>query len=204
MIYKQFEQSDIVAGRSTKVSTGIFSNGSVYQIQDTLITASLQAKISGSNRYDVYNGYYYLDVYPSVAATSSSNDCILSVAYGNKNGYGTSYDEYTNIKVSPTKTIWTQYVNELNNGENFSLKPQAIGSSTITSVSLDTDFVALTFNSQKIRDGIDPGQFQITLENTVNNYILPAKQYKPELAGDAKALEDLMPLQQLHKLLVGQ
>lgn len=170
MIYKQFEQSDIVAGRSTKVSTGIFSNGSVYQIQDTLITASLQAKISGSNRYDVYNGYYYLDLYPSVAATSSSNDCIMSVAYGNVNGYGTSYDEYTNIKVSPHKTIWTQYVNELNNGEKFSLKSQSSVGATITSVSLEKDFVVLTFNSQKIRDGIDPGQFQLTLENVTSNY----------------------------------
>ena len=67
MIYKQFEQSDIVAGRSTKVSTGIFNNGQVSQVQNNFASGSLQATISGSNRYDVYNGYYYLDVYPSIA-----------------------------------------------------------------------------------------------------------------------------------------
>ena len=77
MIYKQFEQSDIVAGRSTKVSTGMFSTGSLFQVQSNVATGSLQATISGSNRYDVYNGYYYLDVYPSVDATSSSNDALF-------------------------------------------------------------------------------------------------------------------------------
>lgn len=169
MIYKQFEQSDIVVGRSTKVSTGIFSNGSVYQTQSAVASGSLQATISGSNRYDVYNGYYYLDVYPSLAATSSSNDLILSIAYGNKNGYGTSYDEYTNIKVSPTKAIYTQYVNAINNGEDFSVKSQSTPASSVTSVSLSSDFIVLSYNSQKIRDGIDPGQFQLTLKNNVSN-----------------------------------
>jgi hypothetical protein len=165
MIYKQFEQSDIVAGRSTKVSTGMFSNGSIFQAQNTVATGSLQAVISGSNRYDVYNGYYYLDVYPSVAATSSSNDSLFSVAYGNANGYATSYDEYTNIKVSPTKTVWSQYVNILNSGEIFTVKSQSSPASSVSSVSLSTDFVVLSFNSQKIRDGIDAGQFQLTLKN---------------------------------------
>lgn len=168
MIYKQFEQSDIVVGRSTKVSTGIFSNGSVYQTQSAVASGSLQATISGSNRYDVYNGYYYLDVYPSLAATSSSNDLILSVAYGNKNGYATSYDEYTNIKVSPTKAVYTQYVNGLNNGEDFSVKSQSSVGSTVSSVTLNSDFIVLSYNSQKIRDGIDAGQFQITLKNDVS------------------------------------
>lgn len=169
MIYKQFEQSDIVVGRSTKVSTGIFSNGSVYQTQSAVASGSLQATISGSNRYDVYNGYYYLDVYPSLAATSSSNDLILSIAYANKSGFGTSYDEYTNIKVSPTKAIYTQYVNAINNGEDFSIKSQSTPASSVTSVSLSSDFIVLSYNSQKIRDGIDAGQFQLTLKNDVSN-----------------------------------
>ena len=169
MIYKQFEQSDIVVGRSTKVSTGIFSNGSVYQTQNAVASGSLQATISGSNRYDVYNGYYYLDVYPSLAATSSSNDLILSIAYANKLGYGTSYDEYTNIKASPTKAIYTQYVNAINNGEDFSVKSQSTPASSVTSVSLSSDFIVLSYNSQKIRDGIDAGQFQLTLKNDVSN-----------------------------------
>jgi hypothetical protein len=172
MIYKQFEQSDIVAGRSTKVSTGLFSTGSLFQIQSSVATGSLQATISGSNRFDVYNGYYYLDVYPTLGATSSSNDALFSIAYGNANGYATSYDEYTNIKVSPTKAIWSQYVNILNNGEAFSVKSQTSPASSVTSVSLSTDFVVLSFNSQKLRDGIDAGQFQLTLKNdTDGNYV---------------------------------
>jgi len=170
MIYKQFEQSDIVAGRSTKVSTGIFNNGQVSLVQSNFASGSLQATISGSNRYDVYNGYYYLDVYPSIAATSSSNDSIFSIAYGNANGYGTSYDEYTNIKASPTRAIWSQYVNALNAGENFSVKSQVSPGASISNVTLSTDFIALSFNSQKIRDGIDVGQFQMTVENDQTNY----------------------------------
>jgi hypothetical protein len=164
MIYKAFEQADIVAGRAVKVSTGFFEGGTLFASQSLFVTSSTQATISGSNRYDVYNGYYYLDVFPS-SAQSSSADQIFSIAYGNVNGYGTSYDEYTNIQVRPTKSVFKQYVNSLNNGETFSVKTQTGVGGTISSVSLSTDFVALSFNSQKTKDTLDPGQFQLTLTN---------------------------------------
>lgn len=165
MIYKQFEQSDIVVGRSVKVSTGFFNDGSSSLSPSGFATGSLQSTISGSNRFDVYNGYYYLDVYPSIAATSSSNEQLFSIAYANKDGYATSYDEYTNIKASPTKAIFTQYVNGLNNGENFVLKSQISAGASVTSVTLSQDFIVLAFNSQKVRDGLDAGQFQLTINN---------------------------------------
>lgn len=164
MIYKQFEQADIVAGRFTKVSSGFFSDGSTTIDQNLLATSSLQATISGSNRFDAYNGYYYLDIYPSSTETSSAEN-LFSITYGNINGYLTNYDEYYNIQLRQTKAIFTQYINELNNGENFSVKSQVSGGAVVTST-LATDFIALTFNSQKVKDQIDPGQFQITLAST--------------------------------------
>jgi hypothetical protein len=165
MIYKAFEQSDVVSGRSVKISTGFFTNGSLFSSQSLFVTSSTQEIISGSNRYDVYNGYYYLDVFPN-STESTSADQIFSISYGNKNGYGTSYDEYTNIKVHPTQAIWTQYVNELNGGESFSVKTQNGSTGVVSTVSLSQDFVALSFNSQKVKDTIDPGQFQISLKHS--------------------------------------
>lgn len=164
MIYKQFEQSDIVAGRLVKVSSGFFADGSTTIDQKLLNSSSLQETISGSNRFDAYNGYYYLDVYPNSTTTSSAEN-LFSITYGNVSGSVTGYDEYNNIQLRQTKAIFTQYVNELNNGENFSVKSQVSGGSVIVST-LSTDFVALSFNSQKVKDQIDPGQFQITLAST--------------------------------------
>jgi len=164
MIYKQFEQADIVVGRLIKVSSGFFDDGSTTIDQNLLNSSSLQSTISGSNRFDAYNGYYYLDVYPSSVTTSSAEN-LFSIAYGNTNGYVTGYDEYNNIQLRQTKAIFTQYTNELNNSENFSVKSQLAGGS-VTVSTLSTDFVALTFNSQKVKDQIDPGQFQITLAST--------------------------------------
>lgn len=164
MIYKQFEQADIVAGRLVKVSSGFFADGSTTIDQSLLVSSSAQSTISGSNRFDAYNGYYYLDVYPSSTETSTAEN-LFSITYGNVNGYVTNYDEYNNIQLRQTKAIFTQYINELNNGENFSVKSQVSGGAVVTST-LATDFIALTFNSQKVKDQIDPGQFQITLAST--------------------------------------
>jgi len=164
MIYKAFEQADIVAGRAVKVSTGFFEGGTLFASQSLFATSSNQSTISGSNRYDAYNGYYYLDVFPTVNQTSSA-DQIFSITYGNTDGYGTSYDEYTNVQIHPTQAVFRQYINALNNGENFSVKSQTSNGGTITSVALSQDFVALSFNSQKVKDTIDPGQFQMTVTN---------------------------------------
>lgn len=161
MIYKAFEPTDIVAGRSIKVSSGLFETGSLYLSQSRLSTSSLQSTISGSNRYDVYNGYYYLDVFPD-AQTTSSADQLFSITYGNKYGYGTGYDEYANLQIHPTKAIWTQYYNELTNGEGFYIKYQS-GSGTNT-YPLQHDFIAIKFNPQKFKDLLDPGQFQINFQ----------------------------------------
>jgi len=165
MIYKAFEQADIVSGRATKVSTGFFADGALTTLQSSFVSSSTQETISGSNRFDIYNGYYYLDVFPDSADTTSA-DQIFSIAYGNVNGYGTSVDEYTNVQVHPTQAVWRQYVNELNGGQSFSVKSQSSVNLTVSSVSLSTDFVALSFNSQKTKDTLDAGQFQLTLQTS--------------------------------------
>lgn len=163
MIYKAFEQSDIVSGRATKVSTGFFADNALTVSQSLFVSSSTQETISGSNRFDVYNGYYYLDVFPDSSNTTSA-DQIFSIAYGNVNGYGTSADEYTNVQVHPTQAVWRQYVNELNGAQSFLVKSTSSG--IVSSVSLTNDFVALSFNSQKTKDILDAGQFQLTLETS--------------------------------------
>ena len=168
MIYKTFEQADVVSGRSVKVSTGYF-DGTLSQEQNTFASSSTQNIISGSNKYDVYNGYYYTDVFSTATqANQTAATHIFSIAYGNVSGYGTSYDEYTNVKAHPTRAIWQQYVNELNDGESFSVKAQS--GTTISTISLSTDFVAISFDAQKFKDGMDPGQFQMTLSSSLGHW----------------------------------
>ena len=48
MIYKTFEQADVVSGRSVKLSTGYF-DGTLSQEQNTFASSSTQDIISGSN-----------------------------------------------------------------------------------------------------------------------------------------------------------
>jgi len=165
MIYKAFEQADIVSGRATKVSTGFFADGVLTVSQSLFVSSSTQETISGSNRFDIYNGYYYLDVFPDSSNVTSA-DQIFSIAYGNAYGYGTSADEYTNVQVHPTQAVWRQYLNELNGAQSFSVKSQSTVNGTVSSISLSTDFVALSFNSQKTKDTLDAGQFQLTLETS--------------------------------------
>ena len=72
MIFKNFESTDIVAGRINKVSSGFWVDGNYAVTQSSFTTSSTQVVLTGSNQYDVQNGLYYYNS-PVPAAISNTD-----------------------------------------------------------------------------------------------------------------------------------
>ena len=106
MIFKNFESTDVVAGRVNKVSSGFWVDGNYAVSQSFFTTSSTQVVITGSGNYDVYNGLYYYNVY-------YLNQPHFSIAYGDYYGSGSSINDSTQYFIKPTKSIYDQYKNVL-------------------------------------------------------------------------------------------
>lgn len=170
MIFNQFDPTDIVAGRTSKVASGFWPNGITFWSASLLVndffdltqSAATPSPSYGASIYDIRRTMYYLNVFPD-ATHHVNNDSYFSVAYGNffgERGSGSFNLDTGSILAFPTKTIYTQYKNLLLGtadveGE-FSFKS---GSSTTTA----NDIFVLNFSSYKMKDSIDQGVFEITL-----------------------------------------
>ena len=86
MIFKQFDPTDIVAGRSQPVSTGIWSDGEIAWSQ--FYTSSVQT-VSSSSLFEPLNGLYYTNVYDYPIASASA-EIYFSLNYGHYAGSGSS------------------------------------------------------------------------------------------------------------------
>ncbi len=166
MIFKQFDATDIVAGRSQPVSTGIWSDGETAWSQ--FYTSSAQT-VASSSAFEPLNGLYYTNVYDYPIASSSA-DIYFSLTYGHYAGSGSStFDTNTSqgSLIYPTKAIYNQYRNLLlAPGDNkFSfIQSDALGNQT----SIDSDAIyAIAFRSTKYKDRLDPGQLEITLSGSL-------------------------------------
>jgi hypothetical protein len=160
MIFKAFETTDLVAGRTQPVSTGIWSDGQTNW--SNFYTSSRQTQLTAS-AYEPLNGLYYVNVYDSPPSASDS-DIYFSMTYGHYAGSGSStFDSNTSIGslLYPTKAIYNQYRNLL-------LSPGDVkfsflsGSSVATAVDSD-DIYVINFRSTKFKDRLDPGQFELSL-----------------------------------------
>lgn len=164
MIFNKFNQEDIVVGRINQVSSGIFGTcDCLYVSQSNFVTSSVQANTMTSSavtstQFDVKNGQYYTDVYLDTTK-------LFSIAYGDYAGTGSSvynYDELQpaadRVLTNETKIIYSQYKNIL-------LTP-ADNKFSFASGSVNTTYeseaiFAINFDSNIIKDQLDPGQFQI-------------------------------------------
>jgi hypothetical protein len=165
MIFKQFDATDIVAGRSQPVSTGIWSDGETAWSQ--FYTSSAQTVMSSST-FEPLNGLYYTNVYDYPIASASA-ELYFSLTYGHYAGSGSStFDTNTSqgSLIYPTKAIYNQYRNLLlaPGDTKFSfIQSDALGNQT----SVDSnDIYAMAFRSTKYKDRIDPGQFEMTLSGS--------------------------------------
>jgi len=160
MIFKNFDSTDVVAGRVQQVSTGMFSGG--VSSWTTFFTSSTQARITGSSAFDPLNGLYYINLYDDVTGSASS-EVYLSVAYGHYAASGSSdldLSTSTGSLLKPTQAIYNQY-------RNFLLIPDDQLFTFYTGSSLSEynspDIYALNFASSKVKDRLDPGQFELKL-----------------------------------------
>ncbi len=175
MIFTTFDPSDIVSGRTNRVSSGLFPDGQTYISQSQLIDnfwALTQSMATPSPSYgastsDIRQTMYYLNVYPD-STSQLNNDPYFSIAYGNYNceasGSGTFDLDTGSILAFAPKAVYSQYQNMLVGSTDLSGKFQMnSGSSTNpTSISADDIFV-INFSSYKMKDSIDAGLFEITL-----------------------------------------
>lgn len=163
MIFKQFDSSDIVAGRTQPVSTGLWSDGT--SSWSDFYTSSRQTRQS-SSQFEPLNGLYYTNVYD--APTGSANSEIyFSIAYGHSAGSGSSAFDTGSSQGSllfPTKAIYNQYKNLLLSpgDETFTF----ITSSASEPVTSSNEIFAISFRSAKYKDRLDPGQFELTLSGS--------------------------------------
>lgn len=163
MIFKSFESSDIVAGRTQPVSTGLWSDGT--SSWDTFYTSSRQTQQS-SSLYEPLNGLYYTNVYDSPTGSANA-DIYFSIAYGHNAGSGSSAFDTGSSQGSllfPTKAIYNQYKNLLlaPGDDTFSF----VSSSVTEPVASSEEIYAIAFRSSKYKDRLDPGQFELTLSGS--------------------------------------
>lgn len=171
MIFKQFDPTDIVAGRSQPVSTGMWSDGETKW--SLFFTSSVQT-IPSSSQFEPLNGLYYTNVYDYPVASASA-DIYFSITYGHNAGSGSSTFDTNPSQGSllyPTKAIYNQYRNLLlSPGDSkFSfIQSDSFGNQT----SIDVDSIyAIAFRSTKFKDRLDPGQFEITLSGSLGTITL--------------------------------
>lgn len=170
MIFQTFDSTDIVAGRVQAVSTGMFGGGEPHQTH--LYTSSLQSQSTGSTAVSPLNGLYYLNVYDTDPNTSLTSEVYMSVTYGHNAGSGSSafdLDGNTGSLIKPTQAIYSQYRNLLltPGDELFTFSS---GSTEVNTLIDSPDIYVINFASAKVKDKLDPGQFEIRLTGANGNF----------------------------------
>ena len=119
MIFNQFDPTDIVAGRTSRVASGFWPGGETYwtasMFTDNFFeltqSAATPSPSYGASIYDIRRTMYYLDVFPD-STTHTNNDPYFSIAYGNyygELGSGSFNLDTASIKAFAAKAVYTQY-----------------------------------------------------------------------------------------------
>jgi hypothetical protein len=150
---------DIVENQKTLVTSGLFSGNA----------ATMSVAYTGSLQSEASKGYYY-DVWNGTDATAESQ---FSVTYGHRKGSGSSAAGTLND--SPTRAIYSQYrLLLLNPGDTTFTFGDGVSSDSI---------YALNFNRARIKDKLDPGNWQLSLAvlsgSAVANSVHTGSNVKP-------------------------
>lgn len=171
MIFKQFEETDIVTGRTTRVASGFWpgevTNWSQSLFVDDfwdLTSSAYPSPAYGATFYDVRRTMYYLNIFPSTAQ-KKNNDPYFSVTYGHTGGSGSFLNETASIMVNPTKAVYTQYKNMLLGTSDLDGKFSFRTGSESGTVDAEDIFV-MAFSSYKMKDRLDEGIVQIWLSGS--------------------------------------
>ena len=170
MIFNQFSDTDVVLGRTNRVSSGFWLDGNYAHSQSALYTSSTQTQLTGSNgTTDVKSGLYYFDVYNADPSSDITAQVHFSIAYGDYYGSG-SGDGNTSSLANPTKAIYSQYKNYLLNPSDtlFSFKTGSYSSiNDATTVVTGSSIFVVGFSTTKFKDRVDEGQLEFSLSGSV-------------------------------------
>lgn len=139
-VFTRFDfASDVIENQKVLVTAGLFSNNAATM--SVMYTGSIQSTTSKQ---------YYYDAWDGVASTSESQ---FSVAFGHRLGSGSSAAGTLND--SPSRAVYSQYRLLL-------LDP---GDTTFTFAdgSSSNSIYAINFNRARLKDKLDPGNWQVTL-----------------------------------------
>jgi len=147
-VYTRFDAvDDVLANNVETVTRGLFAGN----------VASLTTMFTSSNLTPTQKSYYYEIFSTGDPASNSSAASELSIAYGNFNGSG-SKDLTSNLNNdTPARAIYKQYAQTLLDATD---KKFTMGDNNNT----DSIYI-LNFNRARIREKIDPGNFEITLRH---------------------------------------
>ena len=180
MIFNQFDSTDIVAGRVSRVDSGFWSGGNTYATQSQFTdnffaltqSSATPSPSFGTSIYDLRKTMYYVDVYPDQTSLGN-NDPYFSVAYGNYNceasGSGTFNQDTSSILAFAPKAIYTQYQNLLLGEGEEGLFQFASGSSPNLQYITGYDIFVVNFSSYKMKDRVDEGVFQMTISGSLGS-----------------------------------
>lgn len=175
MIFNQFDETDIVAGRTTRVASGYWPDGLTAHSQSNFVddfwslTGSVGTPSYGTSVYDVRRTMYYLNVYPD-STYFVNNDPYLAVTYGNiagNLGSGSFALESGSIQASPTKAIYTQYKNMLLGTSDLDgMFTMQSGSTTVNA----EDIWVLCFSAFKMKDKVDEGLIELSFSGSSGSF----------------------------------
>lgn len=172
MIFQKFDETDIVAGRTTRVASGFWPDGYAIFSQSLflddfmdLTTVTTPSPSYGTSIYDVRRTMYYLNVFPGTNAYPT--DPYFSITYGHIGGdvgSGSFGTETSSIQVSPTKTIYTQYKNLLLGSSDLDgMFTMRSGNTTVNA----EDIWVIDFSKYKMKDRIDEGLLELSFSSSV-------------------------------------
>ena len=149
-IYTRFDEvDDVLSNNVETVTRGLFAGN----------VASLTTMFTSSNLTDTQKSYYQEVFSTGDPASNSSANSELSIAWGHYNGSG-SQDLTSNLNNdTPSRAIYKQYAQVLLGPTDKKF--------TINGVDTDAIYV-LNFNRARMREKIDPGNFEISL-NKLNS-----------------------------------
>ena len=140
-VYTAFTIEDVVEGGTERVTRGMWSNNTSELI--SFWTSSYQSSTQKQYYYEIYNG----------DPTDSTNSAQFSIVYGHTKGSGS----YGQIEDSPSNAIYSQLQQVLlpSNQRTFTFGGVA-----------QEDVYALTINRARLRDKLDPGNWELVLSGS--------------------------------------
>lgn len=141
-VFTRFEPgADIIDNQKSFVTTGLWSGNAATM--SVVYTSSLQTAASKGYYYDVWNG------------TDATSESQFAVAWGHRLGSGSSAAGTLND--SPSRAIYSQYRLLLLNPTDTTF--------TFADGDSSDNIYALNFNRARIKDKLDPGNWELHLTN---------------------------------------